>query len=144
MAPQRNQHKPHHMYLPSILLLILPFTCFYGSWWRHSRGSKLYFELGLSDVQIVNQLSDHYDTGQYSLRYVNFYFNGEPLAHCLIQVVLSHFANCESSGASDVQGYTPESQGFSGVQDYFINYKLNSGHFNILEEKLAVNPLQML
>jgi len=26
---------------------------------------------------------------------------------------------------SDVQGHTPESQGFSRVQDYFINYKLN-------------------
>jgi hypothetical protein len=61
--------------------------------------AKLYFELGLSDVQIVDQLSDHYDTGQYGLRYVNFYFDGEPLAGCLIQVVLSHFADCESSGA---------------------------------------------
>jgi hypothetical protein len=54
---------------------------------------KLYFKLGLSDVQIVNQLSDHYDTGQYGLRHVNFYFDGEPLAWCLIQVVLSHFAD---------------------------------------------------
>jgi hypothetical protein len=38
--------------------------------------AKLYFELGLSDVQIVDQLSDHYDTEQYGLRYINFSSRG--------------------------------------------------------------------